>query len=119
MLRLHARVFRERLGWNMECASEFEVDQFDEMSPTYILYLTPTDFVIGCVRPRPAKGTTMLQSVLPQPLQSGQTVWLRSTVPASLRSGARCTYFILMLQITRLERQRHAYILERPMLNGA
>ncbi|MGF0540664.1 acyl-homoserine-lactone synthase [Agrobacterium sp. ES01] len=72
MHRLRARVFRERLGWNMECTSEFEVDRFDEMSPTYILCLTPTDVVIGCVRLLPAKGTTMLQSVFPQLLQSGQ-----------------------------------------------
>ncbi len=70
MHRLRARIFKERLAWNVRCISGLEKDQFDERQPVYILCLDPTDTVIGCARLLPATGGTMLEEVFPQLLAS-------------------------------------------------
>ncbi|MBB2687751.1 UNVERIFIED_ORG: acyl homoserine lactone synthase [Rhizobium etli] len=71
MHRLRATVFEGRLSWNVHCFEGKEFDEFDALSPTYILATTPEQRVVGCARLLPAAGTTMLQSVFPQLLESG------------------------------------------------
>jgi acyl homoserine lactone synthase len=66
MHRLRARIFRGRLEWNVRCTSGLEFDRFDELEPTYILALDPSDAVIGSARLLPAMTETMLQEVFPQ-----------------------------------------------------
>ncbi|MCZ7450235.1 acyl-homoserine-lactone synthase TraI [Agrobacterium rhizogenes] len=72
MYRLRAKVFRDRLGWNVNCTSDMERDQFDERRPTYILCLGSSSTVVGCARLLPAMGGTMLQEVFPQLLHQHQ-----------------------------------------------
>ena len=62
---LRARVFQDRLGWNVRCIDGREYDEFDELSPTYIIALSGSETVVGCARLLPALGTTMLQAVFP------------------------------------------------------
>lgn len=71
MHQLRASVFGDRLGWNVDCSSGREQDQFDDLGPTYILALSESENVIGCARLLPATGTTMLQSIFPQLLRDG------------------------------------------------
>lgn len=71
MHRLRARIFQGRLSWNVRCVDGREYDEFDSLSPTYILTLSDKDVVIGCARLLPAIGTTMLGSVFPQLLRRG------------------------------------------------
>lgn len=72
MHRLRARVFQGRLSWNVRCVDGREYDEFDALSPTYILTLSGHDAVIGCARLLPVIGTTMLASVFPQLLRRGR-----------------------------------------------
>lgn len=72
MHRLRARIFQGRLSWNVRCDDGREYDEFDELSPTYVLALSDTDAVIGCARLLPAVGTTMLSAVFPQLLRRGR-----------------------------------------------
>jgi acyl homoserine lactone synthase len=69
MHRLRARIFCGRLAWKVRCRSGLEIDQFDELSPTYVLCLDRSDAVIGCARLLPTTGDTMLESVFPQLLE--------------------------------------------------
>lgn len=71
MHRLRATVFEGRLSWKVHCFDGREFDEFDALSPTYILATTPGQRVVGCARLLPAAGTTMLQSVFPQLLETG------------------------------------------------
>ncbi|CAN7676001.1 acyl-homoserine-lactone synthase TraI [Pararhizobium sp. LjRoot255] len=71
MHRLRSRVFGGRLQWQVTNTDGLEFDQFDHLSPTYILALTIRDEVIGCARLLPATGPTMLQRVFHPLLAEG------------------------------------------------
>ncbi|WP_077966917.1 acyl-homoserine-lactone synthase [Ensifer adhaerens] len=66
MFALRARVFDERLGWQVAARDGRERDQFDDLNPAYILAVTAKNDVVGCARLLPAMGQTMLMSVFPQ-----------------------------------------------------
>ncbi|MCZ7497278.1 GNAT family N-acetyltransferase [Agrobacterium tumefaciens] len=72
MHRLRARIFQGRLSWAVRCEGDREYDEFDALSPTYILALSSKGIVIGCARLLPAAGTTMLNAVFPQLLRDGR-----------------------------------------------
>jgi len=86
MHRLRARVFRERLNWDVSCRDGLERDEFDGIDPTYILALTSERRVVGCARLLPANRVTMLQKVFPQLLTSGSL----DTHPAMIESSRFC-----------------------------
>jgi acyl homoserine lactone synthase len=71
MHKLRARVFRERLQWEVSCSAEGEFDQFDELDPTYMVLLSHEDAVMGCARLLPAHGRTMVHEVFPMLLDEG------------------------------------------------
>ncbi len=83
MHRLRARIFRGRLQWNVSCTSGMEMDQFDEMRPTYILCLSTSSVVVGCARLLPATDRTMLREVFPQLLDQRQLTTHRRMVESS------------------------------------
>lgn len=59
MHRLRARVFRDRMGWDVAVRDGQEFDQFDELNPTNIL-VVDRGVVVGHTRVLPATGPTML-----------------------------------------------------------
>lgn len=63
--QLRARVFSERLGWDVSVASGCESDGFDQLRPTYILALLDSGQLAGCARLLPAIGPTMVTDVFP------------------------------------------------------
>lgn len=63
MHELRARIFMERLKWNVSCSNDGEFDQFDELDPTYIVLLSHQGSVMGCARLLPAVGRTMVNEV--------------------------------------------------------
>lgn len=86
MHRLRARVFLERLNWDVSCQGGLERDEFDDIDPTYILALSSGRQVVGCARLLPANRATMLQKVFPQLLASGSL----DTHPAMIESSRFC-----------------------------
>ncbi len=71
MHRLRARVFRERLDWDVEVRRGREVDEFDSCEPTYILTVTRSHDVVGCARLLPATGPTMMSVLFPDLERAG------------------------------------------------
>lgn len=65
MYRLRYRVFKERLAWSVETAAEQEIDRFDAIGPSYIIYLDGAEVIRGCVRLIPTSGPNMLRDVFP------------------------------------------------------
>ena len=59
MHRLRARVFKDRMGWDLTVTDEQEFDEFDELNPTSIL-VVDRGVVVGHTRVLPATGPTML-----------------------------------------------------------
>jgi|GEM_PF-340899 len=70
--QLRARVFAERLGWEVEVVNGQEADAFDALLPTYILAISDDGTVTGCARLLPALGATMVTSIFPSLLPNGR-----------------------------------------------
>jgi N-acyl-L-homoserine lactone synthetase len=121
MHRLRYRVFKERLGWDVEVSGDMEIDEFDASRPAYLLQTDDEGRVQGCVRMLPTTGPTMLRDTFPllldgQPAPASDTIWESSRFGVDLcsrdektgRSIARATYelfagmieFGLMRQLT-------------------
>jgi N-acyl-L-homoserine lactone synthetase len=72
MHRLRYRVFKERLGWEVETAGDMEVDEFDGLRPAYLLLRGRDHRLLGCVRLLPSTGPTMLNETFPALSPSGR-----------------------------------------------
>ncbi|WP_028734346.1 acyl-homoserine-lactone synthase [Rhizobium leguminosarum] len=70
--RLRARVFSDRLGWEVDVTAGCESDRFDALRPTYILATAETGQLAGCARLLPTLGPTMVADVFPSLLPDGQ-----------------------------------------------
>ncbi|KAA1183915.1 GNAT family N-acetyltransferase [Rhizobium tropici] len=70
--QLRARVFAERLGWDVTVADGREYDAFDALVPTYILAIASSGQLAGCARLLPALGPTMVTRIFPSLLPNGR-----------------------------------------------
>jgi len=123
MHRLRYRVFKERLGWDVEVSGDMEIDEFDACRPAYLLQTDDEDRIQGCVRLLPTTGPTMLRDTFPvlldgQLAPASDTIWESSRFGVDLcsrdektgHSIARATYelfagmieFGLMRQLTEI-----------------
>ncbi|WP_296663307.1 acyl-homoserine-lactone synthase [Paraburkholderia sp.] len=69
MYRLRARVFCDRMGWNIPTIAGMEVDGYDALGPHYMLIQEPAGRVRGCWRLMSTEGPNMLRDTFPQLLQ--------------------------------------------------
>lgn len=69
---LRARVFADRLGWEVDVVDGLESDAFDALMPTYILAVSDSGQVAGCARLLPACGPTMVTDVFNSLLPNGR-----------------------------------------------
>lgn len=80
MFKLRARVFGERLGWEVSVRNGREKDKFDELDPAYVVGLDDEGHVVACVRALQTTGPHMLADVFSNimggepPLRSA-TLW--------------------------------------------
>lgn len=70
--QLRARVFSDRLGWEVDVTAGCESDAFDALRPTYVLAVAETGELAGCARLLPTVGPTMVADVFPSLLPDGQ-----------------------------------------------
>ncbi|MBY3027065.1 acyl-homoserine-lactone synthase, partial [Rhizobium leguminosarum] len=70
--QLRARVFSDRLGWEVDVTAGRESDRFDALRPTYVLAVAETGELAGCARLLPSLGPTMVADVFPSLLPNGQ-----------------------------------------------
>ena len=64
MHRLRRRVFGDRLDWKVSVSDGLESDQYDALTPTYLLGVDRRE-VVGCVRLLPTTGPNMLADTFP------------------------------------------------------
>lgn len=80
MFALRARVFGQRLGWEVNIQNGREIDQFDALDPAYVIGVNDDNKVISCVRALQTTGPHMLSDVFSSildgepPLRSA-TLW--------------------------------------------
>ncbi len=80
MYRLRAKVFKDRMGWDVPILSGMEIDGYDALDPYYMLITTTDNEVSGCWRLLPTEGPYMLKDTFPELLYGhlapeGKTVW--------------------------------------------
>ncbi len=65
MYRLRAKIFKERLGWDIPTIGGMEIDGYDAIDPTYML-IKAKEAVLGCCRLLPTEGPYMLRDTFPE-----------------------------------------------------
>ncbi|QBQ99444.1 acyl-homoserine-lactone synthase [Paraburkholderia pallida] len=80
MYRLRARVFRDRMGWDIPTIAGMEIDGYDALGPHYMLIQADDGKVCGCWRLMPTEGPNMLRDTFPQLLHgdaapAGRHIW--------------------------------------------
>jgi len=63
MYRLRARVFQDRLGWDVTVRDGLEMDTFDALDPAHVISLDDEGHVVGCMRLLQTTGPHMLADV--------------------------------------------------------
>ncbi len=63
MYRLRARVFHDRLGWEVKVTDGMEIDEFDAMDPAHVISVDDEGHVVGCMRLLQTTGPHMLADV--------------------------------------------------------
>lgn len=86
MHRLRYRIFKERLGWDVQVSGGIEVDEFDACRPVYLLQRSEDGRVQGCVRLLPTTGPNMLRDTFPA-LLDGQVAPASGAIWESSRFG--------------------------------
>ena len=66
MHRLRAKVFKERMGWDVPILSGMEIDGYDALDPYYMVIRESGSVVRGCWRLLPTEGPYMLKDTFPE-----------------------------------------------------
>src|SRR5690349_6395132 len=74
MFQLRAKVFHERLGWDVSVENNREKDKYDELDPLYALAVTDDGRVVGTFRLLQTIGPHMLAEVFKELMPEGVPV---------------------------------------------
>jgi acyl homoserine lactone synthase len=69
---LRAKVFRDRMGWDIPVLAGMEIDGYDALEPHYMVIRNDENQVCGCWRMMPTNGPYMLKDTFPE-LLNGAT----------------------------------------------
>lgn len=77
---LRAKVFRDRMGWEVPILGGMEIDGYDALEPHYMVIRSEDRRIRGCWRMLPTLGPYMLKDTFPElvqgaPLPEEETVW--------------------------------------------
>lgn len=66
MHRLRAKVFKDRMGWDVPVMSGMEIDGYDALDPYYMMIREPAKGLRGGMRVLPTEGPYMLKDTFPE-----------------------------------------------------
>lgn len=72
MHRLRAKIFKDRMGWEVPIISGMEIDGYDALDPYYMMIRGETNELRGCWRALPTEGPYMLRDTFPELLYGQQ-----------------------------------------------
>lgn len=80
MHKLRAKVFKDRMGWDVPIMSGMEIDGYDAIEPHYMMMKEPDGELRGCWRILPTEGPYMLKDSFPellhgQPAPEHPRIW--------------------------------------------
>jgi len=66
MHRLRAKVFKDRMGWEVPVIGGMEIDGYDALDPYYLMAREHEEGLCGCMRVLPTAGPYMLKDTFPE-----------------------------------------------------
>jgi len=80
MHRLRAKIFKDRMGWEVPIISGMEIDGYDALDPYYMMIRGSVKGLCGCWRALPTVGPYMLKDTFPellygQPAPKDPKIW--------------------------------------------
>jgi acyl homoserine lactone synthase len=66
MHRLRAKIFNDRMGWEVPIMSGMEIDGYDALDPYYLMIRGSVKGLRGCMRVLPTIGPYMLKDTFPE-----------------------------------------------------
>ena len=80
MHRMRAKVFKDKMGWDVNVMSGMEIDGYDALNPYYMMIREPAKGLRGCWRALPTEGPYMLKDTFPEllhghPVPKDPKIW--------------------------------------------
>lgn len=72
MYKLRARIFKDRMGWDVPILSGMEIDGYDALDPHYMMIRDEDNALKGCWRALPTEGPYMLKDTFPELLHGAE-----------------------------------------------
>lgn len=66
MHRLRAKIFKDKMGWEVPVIGGMEIDGFDALDPYYLMVRETNKNLRGCMRVLPTMGPYMLKDTFPE-----------------------------------------------------
>lgn len=119
MFRLRHRVFKERLGWDVQSRNGLERDRFDDLDPTYLLAFDGENRLVGTWRMLPTTGPYMLRDVFPA-LLGGMKAPRHPNICEGSRFAVDCDYLgeSSLAALSRVTAEIFCAVVEYCIANG-
>lgn len=106
MHRLRARIFKERMGWEVSVIGGMEIDGYDALEPHYLMAWDQETGLRGCMRLLPTIGPYMLKDTFPELLYANsapesQRIWELSRFAVEAEEQQAFGFSELTMQVTR------------------
>lgn len=106
MHRLRAKVFKDRMGWEVPVISGMEIDGYDALEPYYLMAREHERGLRGCMRVLPTTGPYMLKDTFPELLYGHSApespkIWELSRFAAESEEQQGFGFSYLTMEVTR------------------
>lgn len=106
MHRLRAKVFNDRMGWEIPIMSGMEIDGYDALDPHYLMVREPEKGLRGCMRLLPTEGPYMLKDTFPEllyghPVPESSKTWEMSRFAVDTEGQQGFGFSELTMDVTR------------------
>lgn len=106
MHRLRAKVFNDRMGWEIPIMSGMEIDGYDALDPYYLMIRKHENVLRGCMRLLPTEGPYMLKDTFPEllyghPAPENSKTWEMSRFAVDTEGQQKFGFSELTMDVTR------------------
>ena len=106
MHRLRARVFKDRMGWEVPIIGGMEIDGYDALDPYYLMAREHERGLRGCMRVLPTAGPYMLKDTFPEllyghPAPENTRIWELSRFAVEAEEQQWFGFSGLTMDVTR------------------
>jgi len=106
MHRLRAKIFRDRMGWEVPIICGMEIDGYDALDPYYLMAREHERGLLGCMRVLPTIGPYMLKDTFPElfydhAAPENPKIWELSRFAVEAEGQQRFGFSELTMDVTR------------------